>query len=228
MSGDVHGVWAIVPVKTFARAKQRLAAVLSAQERAALAEAMLYDVLDALAPVPQLEGIAVVTADPLAAQIAMSFGARHVPDAVESGVNEAVLQGLDAVRSAKSAVTVIAADVPFATPTEIAAALGGLAHDPVLLAPAQADGGTNLLAQRRAGMIEPCFGERSFARHLEQARTRNLRCGVVKAAGLDHDIDRPGDLFAPTGFGANRVTTLLADINVERRLEAIAEQRQSA
>ncbi len=56
MRTNVRGVWAIVPVKTFAQAKQRLASVLSAQERARLAEAMLCDVLEQLTALSQLAG----------------------------------------------------------------------------------------------------------------------------------------------------------------------------
>jgi hypothetical protein len=42
------GVWAAVPVKEFAGAKQRLAALLTVWQRQALAAAMLEDVLAAL------------------------------------------------------------------------------------------------------------------------------------------------------------------------------------
>ena len=42
-------IWAIVPVKNLARAKQRLAGLLDAVERQRLGLAMLEDVLKALA-----------------------------------------------------------------------------------------------------------------------------------------------------------------------------------
>ncbi|MBL8307282.1 MAG: hypothetical protein JNM33_11340, partial [Rubrivivax sp.] len=45
-------LWAVVPVKPFARAKQRLAGELSGAQRAALAACMLRDVLTALAATP--------------------------------------------------------------------------------------------------------------------------------------------------------------------------------
>jgi 2-phospho-L-lactate guanylyltransferase len=223
MSRTSCEIWALVPVKTFAQAKQRLACVLSAHERARLAEAMFRDVLAALEPVPQLAGIAVVTADPVAAKIATSFGARHIHDAAESGVNAAVTQGFDALHHLESAVAVIAADVPFATSTEIADALSALERDPVVLAPAETDGGTNLLAVRRAGLIAPCFGERSFARHQQFARAANLGCGIFRAVGLGHDIDRADDLLTPAG-GATRAAALLKQFNVAARLSDFVEQ----
>jgi 2-phospho-L-lactate guanylyltransferase len=217
MNRSSRDIWAIVPVKIFAGAKQRLSSVLSAHERARLAEAMFRDVLAALRPVPQLAGIAVVTADPAAAKIATSFGARHIHDAVESGVNAAVTQGLDALHHEESAVAVIAADVPFVTSTEIANALSALEYDPIVLAPAETDGGTNLLAMRHVGLIEPCFGERSFARHQQLARSAKLSCGVFRAPGLGHDIDRADDLLAPAGCAATRAATLLKQFNVTAR-----------
>ena len=40
------------------------------------------------------------------------------------------------------------------------------------------------------------FGEPSFARHLETARTRNLSPRVLELPGLGLDIDTPEDLTA--------------------------------
>ena len=57
---------AILPVKSFASAKQRLAGALGAEARQALARAMFTDVLGALGRVPELDEVVVVTADPWA------------------------------------------------------------------------------------------------------------------------------------------------------------------
>jgi 2-phospho-L-lactate/phosphoenolpyruvate guanylyltransferase len=202
--------------------------VLSAEERARLAELMLCDVLEQLTTLSRLDGILVVTADPLAAQIAGSFGACHIPDPFESGVNQAVARGLGAVPIAECPVAIIAADVPFAAPTEIADGLSRLEQHSVVLTPAETDGGTNLLALRRAGLIEPSFGEGSFARHLEQARALNLSCGIFRANGLGHDIDRARDLLPPAGSGGKRVRALLEHLNVTARLETAFAQSQLA
>ncbi len=63
-------IWAVVPVKEFARAKQRLAGLLSAGLRQKLADAMFEDVLESLSAVNDLAGIVVVTVDPEAGAIA--------------------------------------------------------------------------------------------------------------------------------------------------------------
>ena len=54
-------MWAVVPVKEFAGAKQRLSPVLAAADRARLYALMLDRVLDALAAARGIDGILVVT-----------------------------------------------------------------------------------------------------------------------------------------------------------------------
>jgi len=218
MKFEVHGIWAIVPVKRFATAKQRLRSVLSQHEREQLAEVMLCDVLAVLKPLRRVEGVIVVTADPAAVEIAHSFGACVVADKLESGVNMAAVQALQALQGNGGPVAVVAADIPFATSEGIEQALTGLENDPIVLAPAITDGGTNLLAMRCDNLIEPSFGEKSFAMHCELAGAANLSCGVYKVAGLGHDIDRPGDLIIPTGSNRTRTAVLLERFNIATRL----------
>ena len=64
-------MWAIVPIKTFDRAKQRLSNVLSEEERRGLMLAMARDVITSLSSCKELSGILIVSrareADSLAA-----------------------------------------------------------------------------------------------------------------------------------------------------------------
>ena len=84
------GVWAVVPVKEMAGAKQRLSSCLSPEERRALATIMLEDVLDALSAVKQLAGVLVVTVDPIARSLAGRYGARIVTEAAREGHTSAL------------------------------------------------------------------------------------------------------------------------------------------
>ena len=68
--------WAILPVKEMAGAKQRLAPLLSPDERIELMRVMLRDVLAALSAAQGLAGIALVTLDPWAQALAQDHGAR--------------------------------------------------------------------------------------------------------------------------------------------------------
>src|SRR5215211_7933780 len=54
---------AVLPVKSFGSAKQRLGGAVGADERRALARAMVGDVLEALSRVEGLSGVLVVTAE---------------------------------------------------------------------------------------------------------------------------------------------------------------------
>ena len=72
---DAADIWAVVPVKDTAAAKQRLAPALPADLRQGLALAMLEDVLAALAEARGLAGRVLVTIDPAARDLAARYGA---------------------------------------------------------------------------------------------------------------------------------------------------------
>jgi 2-phospho-L-lactate guanylyltransferase len=214
-------VWAVLPVKRLDLAKQRLAPVLSNAERMMLVRTMLHDVLMTLAATPELRGIIVVSSDRLAEELAKQFNARIVSDLSESGVNDAIRQGMKFL-DPKAAVLVVPADVPFAAVSDLQAVIANLRQHPVVLAPASSDGGTNVLAMRSADLIAPSFGEDSYARHQAQARQKNLSCGVVRSDGLGHDIDRPEDLFVSATPKKNSLTSaLLAEFDIAARLDAL-------
>src|SRR6187402_3977560 len=85
---------AILPVKSFSRAKHRLGEAFP--DRPALAAAMVADVLDALVAVPSLDGVIVVTAEPIAARIATELGVQVVHDPAERGQSDAAARGVAA------------------------------------------------------------------------------------------------------------------------------------
>lgn len=210
-------VWAVVPVKRLSQAKQRLSPVLSRSERVTLARTMLHEVLTTLCA-SELAGIVVVTSDPMVANLASLFDARVVHDGTEAGVNAAVQQGLESLDAAASAL-IVPADVPFATASDLRAIIAELQHNPVVLAPALSDGGTNALAMRAPDMIVPKFGEDSYLRHQMQSRAKGFACGVVSSDGIGRDIDRPQDLVAPIASRKYSLTAaLLAELNVPARL----------
>ena len=60
----------LVPVKNLQNSKQRLSSLLTAEERRALAEAMLRDVMTTLGSWVDRPPVALVTNDPLARQFA--------------------------------------------------------------------------------------------------------------------------------------------------------------
>lgn len=219
-------MWAIVPVKRFAAAKRRLAPVLEAGERAALARLMLEDVLDALLPCRDiLTGVLVVTADREAMAVARHCGAAVVMDAADSGINEAIVAGIEHLgASADDAAMVVPSDIPQATRNAFAQAAAAVAapHSLAIAAAAQ-DGGTNLLACRPAGVVAPRFGQRSFDQHRRAALQAGIAVQTLRLPELSLDIDRPDDLPAFLALNSpTRTHAFLSAIPFQERLAASA------
>lgn len=189
-------LWAVVPVKPFARAKQRLAGELSGAQRAVLAACMLRDVLAALAATPALAGRLVVTADAAAAALARSLGATVLPEPEPAGLNEAVRAAAAWVQAQGGrAMLVVPGDAPGVTTDELAQlAAAHAAGAAVALVPAHDEGGTNALLLSPPTRLAPAFGVGSFGRHLRAARAAGLAPQVLALPGLGLDLDHPQDL----------------------------------
>ena len=187
-------LWAIVPVKRFAAAKTRLADMLSGEDRSALAQAMLRDVLTAVADCPAIAGIVVVTGDDAAAAIAAGVGAVVVEDG-SPGYNSAVRAGLSHVRGRSADVVVLPADIPLVRAEDIAR-LASLhpAGPAVTVARAAADGGTNALLMSPPDVIAVQFGTNSEARHVAAACKAGAAVRSLVVPRMAYDIDRPEDV----------------------------------
>lgn len=161
---DVVAPWTVViPVKSLAEAKSRLADGVGAPS--ALALAFLRDTLDAVAATPGVVRIVVVTSDPVAAATASEHGAVVVDDAGHPGINAAAAAGAEAARADGTAVAVIVSDLPCLTPAALAAVLElADGHTRSFLADRDGSGTTMWLA----GPGEPVrsrFGAQSRSAH---------------------------------------------------------------
>ena len=187
--------WAVVPVKDLERAKRRLAGALDPAARRGLSLAMLADVLDALDATAGLDGAAVVSRDADVAELVRRRGLRVIPEA-GAGLNAAVAQAASVLSAEGCArLLVMPADLPLASPEEIAQILAALPETPGLtLVPDRHGVGTNALACVPPNAIAPSFGEDSFARHLGAARDAGIPATVLRLPGLGLDIDTPEDL----------------------------------
>ena len=218
-------VFALVPVRALAEGKKRLAPLLAPVERVALARAMLEDVLDGLSRSPAVEGIAVVTDDDVAAALAADYRAFVLPDVPEPAIParrlnaslEAAAAWARATRP-ESAVLILHADLPAATPEDIAALAAEEAA--VVLARAR-DGGTNALMLRPGVSLPFAFGADSCARHLAAARVAGLSAAVLERPGLALDLDRPEDIALYLArAGSSRTLGLLHRLGVPARIRA--------
>ena len=192
------GVWAVVPVKELAGAKQRLSSCLSPEERRTLATIMLEDVLDVLSAVRQLAGMLVVTVDPVAASLAGRHGARVVTEAAREGHTGAVAAAQRLLaREGQPSMMTMPGDIPRLTSAEVEATLAAHRAAPAFtIVPAHDDLGSNAVLCSPPDAVRLRFGEDSFYPHLDAARERGIDPLVIRQPGIGMDIDNPADLVA--------------------------------
>lgn len=194
----MSGIWAVVPVKEFEGAKQRLSPYLSPKERRLLATTMLDDVLDAVTAVEALAGVLVVTVDPHAAWLAGRYGARIVTEGAQEGHTGAVTAAARLlVREGRAGMMTLPGDIPRLSPGEIAATLAAHRAAPAFtIVPAHDDLGSNAIVCSPPDAVPLRFGENSFYPHLDAARGQGIDPLVVRQPGIGMDIDNPADLVA--------------------------------
>lgn len=188
---------AILPVKRFTLAKQRLGASVADPLRLDLARAMVGDVLAVLTGIEGLQLTLVVTNEPWAAETARDLGASVVPDSLEDGQSAAVSLGIEhAVALGLERVLCVPGDCPALDPVEIEALLQSLSEQEVVIVPDRHGTGTNGLLLTPPRAIAPSFGPGSCARHRELTQLAGLPCRIARPSSLLLDIDTGDDLAA--------------------------------
>lgn len=195
-------VAAVVAVKALGLAKSRLA--LPPALRQALVLAFAEDTLTALAACPLVDGVVVVTADPVVAQRAGRHGATVVPDGA-GGLDAAVATGarVAAMLHPEAGTLVVPGDLPCLRPVDVAEVLHRAHRSAGAVVPDRAGTGTTLLLHGPGRPVTSRYGEGSAARHAALG-LRVLEDAPVRAR---HDVDTVEDLCAAAdlGLGANTV-----------------------
>jgi 2-phospho-L-lactate/phosphoenolpyruvate guanylyltransferase len=208
------GVWAAVPVKEFAGAKQRLSPLLKSKQRQAMAAAMLEDVLAALVDAP-LAGIMVNTLDPVATELASRYGARVITDNARDGHTGAVAAMARILGAEGNDMLALPGDIPRVTAAEIAAIIEARRAAPSLtIVPAHDGRGSNAVLCSPALVMALQFGDDSFVPHLAAARALGMETTVVRLPGIGLDIDQPDDVHALVGAKPHMATRALAVLRV--------------
>lgn len=188
---------AILPIKSFGAAKQRLAGLLGSGARQALVQAMFQDVLAALRRVEGLDAIVVVTANATAARAAHGEGVQVLDDSAEAGHNEAAGVGIaHAAEQGFDRVLLVPGDTPLLDAGELETLLRDApAERPSLVVvPDRHGAGTNALLIAPPTAIAPAFGTGSRERHEQLAAAAGATCQVAPLPSLALDIDTPEDL----------------------------------
>jgi 2-phospho-L-lactate/phosphoenolpyruvate guanylyltransferase len=190
-------IWAAVPVKEFAGAKQRLSPLLTPGQRQALAMAMLEDVLAALADAA-IAGIMLNTLDPVAGDLARRYGARIITQGARDGHTAAVAAMARILgEEGREAMLALPGDIPRVTSEEIATVIAAHRLSPsVTIVPAHDERGSNAVLCSPPMVMQLRFGDDSFLPHLAAARALGIEPTIVKLPGIGLDIDQPRDLQA--------------------------------
>jgi 2-phospho-L-lactate guanylyltransferase len=189
---------AILPVKRFARAKQRLGASVEDPLRRELAEAMVADVLHALAHTASIERTIIVTGERSVVAAAREGGALVIEDDDERGQPAAAMLGVRrALAEGIERVLCVPGDCPTLDPDELDALLrldasGGGRE--VVIVPDRHGAGTNGLLLAPPDAIAPSFGPDSCERHRALADAAGVACRVERVPSLLLDIDTGEDL----------------------------------
>ena len=178
-----------VMMKPLAESKSRLAGELPAARRALLSIGMLVRVLRA-ACAQSDAAVTVVGGDETVRTLSESLGAAFLPEPA-AGLNESLAHALG-----DAGGLYLPADLPLIEREDVARLLAEAGPGHIVLAPDRRDEGTNALLLPPGIGFAPAFGERSFERHLRQARELGLEARVCRGAGLLLDVDTPADLTA--------------------------------
>jgi 2-phospho-L-lactate guanylyltransferase len=194
---------AIIPVKRFGEAKQRLLEALDRPQRAALVKAMLADVFAAVATCTRVERVIVVTGEGRAERIALAQARRVATpfevlrDPTDRGHSEAATLGIvRALSHGAECAALLAGDCPLLDPAELDASLERMSAGRVAVVPDRHGTGTNALLLAPADAIGPAFGEGSMARHRDRAGRAGHAVAIERLPSLALDLDTPEDLGA--------------------------------
>ena len=209
----------LIPVKNLASAKQRLSAVLTPEERLALAQAMCEDVLQELARWRRRPGVAVVTGDPFARDLAARFDFEVIADATNPGETGAIeMATAECRRRGADRTLVVPADIPLIEVSELQRIADSAPPGGAVLVPDAAGRGTNAVLRAPADLFPLRFGNDSFLPHLAAAKATGKPCIVLELPGIARDVDRPEDLKElAAAKGERRSQRLVRSWSLDRR-----------
>lgn len=191
---------AIIPVRSLATGKTRLAPVVTPETRRELTKRMLAITLSACRASAVIDQILVISPDLDA--LAFAYALDHEVIAVRQDLNPSgLIPALEQARRVSVAnqfdtTLVLFADLPLVNGADVADFVSKPGQ--IVIAPDQNRIGTNGLLLRR-GEVDLCgfafrFGTASFAAHVDEARRLGIQPAIAEVPGLGFDLDTPDDL----------------------------------
>ena len=185
---------AIIPVKTFSKAKTRLD--LSPQQVEELCKVMLEEILQTLSISPQIEKIIMVTKEEKAIEIGKKFNTVIIIDEKEESVNNAVsLADKYLLENNFDVSIVFPQDIPFIKTQDIDFMLNYKMHPNfAIIVPSRRFDGTNALVRMPVDLMKTHYDEDSYKIHMNTAKNHTLNVAMVFVKRIMWDVDNAEDL----------------------------------
>lgn len=185
---------AIIPVKTFSKAKSRLD--LSPQQVEELCKVMLEEILYTLSISPQIEKTIMITKEEKAMAIAEKYNTITIRDEGEESVNSAVaLADKYLLENNFDASIVFPQDIPFIKTQDIDFMLNYKMHPNfAIIVPSRRFDGTNALARMPVDLMKTHYDEDSYKIHMNTAKEHTLNVAMVFVKRIMWDVDNNEDL----------------------------------
>jgi 2-phospho-L-lactate guanylyltransferase len=185
---------AIIPVKTFSKAKTRLN--LSLNQREDLCRIMLEEVVGTISDSNNIDKIIVISKDEEAFKLTKKFGVKEIFDDDESGVNHAVsLADSYLENNDCDASIVFPQDIPFIQSEDIEYLLQSpKSPQSVLIVPSRRFDGTNALFRRPHNLMKTHYDEDSYKIHLEIGKSMTSNTSLILLRRIMLDVDNQDDL----------------------------------
>ena len=184
---------AIIPVKTFSKAKTRLNLQQTSKEE--ICSIMLQEVLKTISASKLINKIVMVSKDEAALKIGRQFNVIELFDD-ESGVNNAINLADKYLFDKKFDCSVIfPQDIPIMTSFDIDTLLGFIRSiDSVIIVPSRQFNGTNALVRCPASLMQTKYDMGSYTHQMDaaNAKAKNISIALIRRMMLD--IDDESDL----------------------------------
>lgn len=210
LKADRSGLTALLlPIKDLRNAKQRLAGVLTAQERSELAHAMLADTARAIESARRADKVFIVSSSEPAFQIAAEHRWEIIRE--EMQVSESASVDFASRVCAERGITRLLRlplDIPLVQSQDIDEILATEVPSPgVLLVPSRDGTGTNAILRTPPTLFPSHFGPDSLSKHRQEAAVAGARVIIRQNDRVAMDVDDASDLRALLQSDLSHTTT---------------------
>lgn len=182
----------LIPVKSLAHGKSRLAKVLSDSHRELLIVLLFKRMVEMIKKSKNDVNIFVVSNDAVIIKLANTFHINHIYEK-HPGHNRALTEAAKQLDPAIPLLT-ISADLPFITEKDITALISLIGEKDAVLVPSKEKTGTNAVLVKKPLLIPYLFGKQSFSKFTEILQGKSIAFTTFYSESLAFDIDTAQDL----------------------------------